>query len=221
MKRLIPMFLLMTLQLSAQKQKSINETFEWNHSWIITQPQNGVSKRLLLIGDSHVERYFPVVTEMLKGEFLVCKISTSKSLGDPAFLNQLKGLLGNFSFDAIFFNNGLHGVAYSTEAYAKDLPPVLKLLRKNSPAAKIFWVNTIARRVPDKLDQFDMYQHDVVDRNKAVLDFCTKRDIPVLDFSKMSLENLSYYSRDGIHFNETGVKAQAQMIADKLRAYNK
>ncbi len=197
-----------------QKPKTRNETYEWSHSWIVTKPDSLNLPNALLIGDSHVERYFPIVSEKLKGQFYCSKITSSKSLGDPEFIDQLKALLGSFRFDVIFFNNGLHGVAYSPEEYAKYLPTVYKLLKKNNPQVKIFWVTTTARRVPNNLDSFDAHNGDVEKRNKYVADFCTEKNISVIDFSSLSLQHKDYYSNDGIHFNETGVKEQASIIAE-------
>lgn len=207
----------------AQTKKAVtkNEIYEWSHSWIINKPDSTALPGVLLIGDSHVERYQPVVASKLKGSFDVSKITTSKSMGDPAFIEQLKGLMGNFKFDVICFNNGLHGVGYTPEQYAAFLPELYALLKKNNSAAKIFWVTTTARRVPDSLDVFDKYNNDVTQRNTYVTAFCAKKNISVINFAAISMAHKDYYTKDGIHFNETGVNAQAQLIADEVTKYLK
>jgi hypothetical protein len=201
-------------KVSAQsaKTRSINETYEWSHAWIVTKPDSAALQSILIIGDSHVERYQPVVAEKLKGKFYVSKITTAKSLGDPQFINQLKGLLGSFKFEIITFNNGLHGVKYTPDEYARYFPIVLKLLKKNNPEVKILWVNTTARRVNGSLDKFDEYNDDVTIRNEKVKSFCNKKGIAMIDFASMSMQHKDFYTSDGIHFNPIGIAAQAQEI---------
>jgi lysophospholipase L1-like esterase len=201
----------------AQHSKS-KETIDWSHTWIIKTADTSRIPGVLVIGDSHVERYQPEVANKLKGKAIVNKITTSKSMGDPAFVKQLEVLLEHYEFDYIFFNNGLHGVNYTPGEYAADLPKVLNILKRHLKTGKIFWINTTARRVNEHLEQFDPYQQDVVERNRLVQDFCQKNNIRVLDFFSLSKNNISYYSNDGIHFNETGVDAQATLIAEIITA---
>jgi lysophospholipase L1-like esterase len=172
---------------------------------------------VLLIGDSHVERYYPVVTNLLKDKAVVSKITTSLSMGDAIFLAQLAGLLAKHKFDYIFFNNGLHGVLFTPSEYAADISKVYKLLTKNNPSVKFVWANTTARRVPNKLDAFDAYHADVIERNKYVSDFCNKKGITVLDFFRLTVNDKSLFTGDGIHVNELGVAAQAKLIAELVK----
>ena len=172
---------------------------------------------MLLIGDSHVERYYPVVNNLLKDKAVVSKITTSLSMGDATFMPQLAGLLAGHKFDYIFFNNGLHGVLYSPAEYASYISKVYKLLTKNNPSVKFVWVNTTARRVPNQLDSFDAYHQDVIERNKYVAAFCAKKNVKVLDFFSLTVNNKSLFTQDGIHVNEAGVAAQAKLIAEVVK----
>ena len=218
--RFIYCFLLIFLffaSVQAQTKSYNNETISWNHSWIVKSTPAQNLPNVLLIGDSHVERYYPVVNNLLKDKAVVSKITTSLSMGDPTFLPQLAGLLAGHTFDYIFFNNGLHGVLYSPAVYASYISKVYKLLKKNNPSATIIWVNTTARRVPNKLDVFDAYHVDVIERNKYVSDFCNKKGIPVLDFFGLTVNDKSLFTQDGIHVNELGVAAQAKMIAEEVK----
>jgi hypothetical protein len=201
----------------AQSKPNNNEMYVWNHSWIVSKPTNASQPQVLVIGDSHAERYYPVVTNLLKDKATVSKITTSISMGDPTFMPHLSGLLGNFKFDYIFFNNGLHGVLYSPAEYASYISKVYKLLKKNNPSATIIWVNTTARRVPNNLDSFDVYHLDVIERNKYVATFCAKKNLKVLDFFSLTVNDKSLFTQDGIHVNEAGVAAQAKMIAAEVK----
>lgn len=214
---IVLLLLLASITLQAQPKSYNNETISWNHSWIVKSAPGQNIPNVLLIGDSHVERYYPVVTNLLKDKAAVSKITTSLSMGDPTFIPQLKGLLAANTFDYIFFNNGLHGVLYTPSEYAADISKVYKLLTKNNPAVTIVWANTTARRVPNKLDTFDAYHADVIERNKYVSAFCSKKGITVLDFFGLTVNDTTLFTKDGIHVNELGVAAQAKLIAEVVR----
>ena len=211
------LLLLASMAVQAQTKGYNNETISWNHSWIVKSTPEQNLPNVLLIGDSHVERYYPVVTNLLKDKAVISKITTSLSMGDPTFMPQLTGLLAGHKFDYIFFNNGLHGVLFTPSEYAADISKVYKLLTKNNPAVKFVWANTTARRVPNMLDSFDAYHADVIERNKYVSNFCSKKGITVLDFFGLTVNDKSLFTGDGIHVNELGVAAQAKLIAELIR----
>lgn len=214
-------FPILLMHLFVCAQQNTRETYQWSHTWIVTKPDSAPLMSILIIGDSHVERYHPIVAEQLKGRFYVSKITTAKSLGDPQLLPQIDGLIGNNLFDMIFFNNGLHGVKYSPESYASYLSPMLKLLRKNNRHVKIVWVNTTARRVNGDLDAYDPYNEDVRKRNERVSAFCQKKGLTMIDFWSMSLQKKEYYHPDGIHFLPIGVQAQAALIVKEVMSVQK
>ena len=112
-----------------RNKKSISENTEWSHTYMVSTSKNELP-RVLIIGDSQVERYYPIVAEKLGNLVYCCKFTTSRSLGDPAFLEQLKVLFFCYRFDVISFNNGLHGPGYSEEQYSKYIPVVYKLLKR-------------------------------------------------------------------------------------------
>lgn len=211
------LLLFVCISAGAQTKPYNNEMYVWNHSWIVARPEMSSQPQVLVIGDSHVERYYPVVNNLLKDKAVVSKITTSLSMGDATFMPQLAGLLAGHKFDYIFFNNGLHGVLYSPAQYASYISKVYKLLKKNNPSATIVWVNTSARRVPNNLDSFDAYHQDVIERNKYVAAFCAKKDVKVLDFFSLTVKDKSLFTQDGIHVNEAGVAAQAKLIAAEVK----
>jgi hypothetical protein len=143
-------------QLKVPKKHSISEGTEWSNTWMVSTNKHDLP-RVLIVGDSHVERYYQVVAGKLNKKAYCCKFTTSRSLGDPALIAQLKALFFSYQFDVICFNNGLHGTDYAHEQY-----------RKSNPGVKLIWVNTTARRVGGNLKEFDQYNSGVISRNKSV-----------------------------------------------------
>ena len=109
----------------SKKNVSISEGTEWSNTWMVATNKHDLP-RVLIIGDSHVERYYQPVTNKLNKIAYCSKFTTSRSLGDPALIAQLKALFFSYKFDVITFNNGLHGVEYSDEQYNSYIPVVYK-----------------------------------------------------------------------------------------------
>ena len=173
--------------------------------------------RILLIGDSHVEAYFPVVLENLKSLAYCCKFTTSRSLGDPILIDQLHLIFKQFNFDVICFNNGLHGYGFTEKQYGKYIPAVYRMLKKHSNKA-IVWVNTTGTREKGHLDLHTAFNERVIARNKLVADFSNAKEIPLIDSYDLSEKHPEFYSSDGVHFNQEGIKAEAGLITEKIKS---
>ena len=202
-------------QNKAKKGASISEGTEWSNTWMVSTNKHDLP-RVLIIGDSHVERYYQPVTNKLNKKAYCCKFTTSRSLGDPALIAQLKALFFSYKFDVITFNNGLHGVEYSDKRYSSYLPVVYKLFKKSNPGLKLIWVNTTPRRIGGKRPDFDQYNQGVINRNKAVREFTSEKNIPLVDFYTPASTNLDFFDTDGIHFSKIGVEEQAKMLTSEI-----
>jgi hypothetical protein len=196
-------------------QKSISEDIEWSNMWMVSVNKKDLPK-VLIIGDSHVERYYPAVAARLKDKAYCSKFTTSRSMGDPALIEQLKPVFFSFKFDVISFNNGLHGIEYTDDQYSRDIPEVYKLFTESNPGVKLIWVNTTGRRVSDNIAAFDEYNQGVINRNKAVENFTKAHNIPVVDLFLLSIIHPDYYESDGIHFNKQGVEDEARYVSDEI-----
>ena len=202
-------------QRKSPKNISISESTEWSNIWIVSTDKQDLP-RILMIGDSHVERYYPVVADRLTNKAYCCKFTTSRSLGDPALIEQLKALFFSYRFDVIIFNNGLHGVDYSDKQYSNYIPIVYRIFKKNNPGLKLIWVNTTARRVSGNIAEFDQLNTEVINRNKSVEKFARANNIPLVDFYFLSSKHPEYYENDGIHFNKVGVEEQTRAISTAI-----
>ena len=131
---------------AADPPRVVRETIEWLDVWV---PGNNVTDRprVLLVGDSITRDYYKAVEDKLQGKAVVCRLATSKSLGDPALLDEVRLVLGQAKFDVVHFNNGMHGWGYTEDEYAKAVPDLVAAIRKAAPGAKLVWASTTPVRV--------------------------------------------------------------------------
>ena len=52
-------------------------------------------------------------------------------------------MLGQAKFDAVHFNNGLHGWGYTEDESAKALPDLVATIRMGAPGAKLIWAPSV------------------------------------------------------------------------------
>jgi hypothetical protein len=200
---------------AADPPRVVRENIEWLDVWV---PGNGVKDqpRVLLIGDSITRAYYKTVEDKLKGKAIVCRLATSKSLGDPSLLDEVKLVLAQAKFDVVHFNNGMHGWGYTEEEYAKAIPDLVAAIRKGTPDAKLIWASTTPVRVAGKVDQFDPKTDRVKARNKAVADLMAKEKILTNDLFALMIEKPDWFSNDGVHLNAKGSAAMGDQVAAEV-----
>lgn len=197
------------------KTVSMREDTEWCNVWL---PKNNATDlpHVLLIGDSIVGGYGPAVEAQMEGRAYVGRLATSYSIGDPALLKEIEVVLLNRSFEVIHFNNGLHGWGYTEEDYKKHFPTLIATLRKNAPHAKLIWATSTPVRNFEKLDEFTELTARVKARNAIAAAVLAKTEIPTDDLFALVEKHPEYHMPDGVHFNESGIKAQAKNVADAI-----
>ena len=200
---------------AADPPRVVRENIEWLDVWV---PGNGVKDRprVLLIGDSITRAYYKTVEDTLKGKAVVCRPATSKSLGDPGLLDEVKLVLGQATFDVVHFNNGMHGWGYTEDEYAKAIPDLVATIRKGAPAAKLVWASTTPVRVSGKVDQLDPKTDRVKARNKAAAEVMTKEKIPTNDLFALVVDKPELFSNDGVHLNAKGSAAMGEQVAAEV-----
>src|SRR5882757_7030409 len=151
------------LSLDAGAAEPVRENTEWLDIWMPHTNDRGLP-RVLLIGDSITRGYGRQVEINLKDKAYVARLATSKSLGDPALLEQVALVLKEQSFDVIHFNNGMHGDGYTEEQYGAALPGLLEVLRRLAPRAKLMWATTTDVRVKNNIAEIDPKTDRIVRR---------------------------------------------------------
>jgi lysophospholipase L1-like esterase len=200
---------------SAEGPRVVRENIEWLDVWV---PDAGAHDlpRVLLVGDSITRGYGPDVERQLKGKAYVARLATSKSVGDPALLAEVALVLGQYHFDAIHFNNGMHGWGYTEEEYARAFPDLVDTLRKGAKGARLIWATTTPVREPNNLEQMSPRTERVRARNSAAAAVAARERIPVDDLFGLVKDHPEYYSKDGVRFNAQGVSAQAAQVAQQI-----
>jgi hypothetical protein len=191
------------------------EAIEWCNIWI--PDANGTElPRVLLIGDSITQCYSSDVAEALKGKASVARLTTSKSIGDPALLAEVALVLDQCRFDVVHFNNGLHGWGYTEAEYEKRFPELVATILKHAPKAKLIWATITPTRSRENLAVFAEGTKRVQARNKIAEGIVTKEGIAVDDLYGLVKDHPEYWSQDGVHFNAKGIAAQVEQVMKKV-----
>ncbi len=206
--------LLLALALFAPAQV-VREKIEWLDVWIPDTNSTGLP-RVLLIGDSITRGYGKQVETGLKDQAYVARLTTSKSLGDPALLEQISLVLREHTFDVIHFNNGMHGEGYSEDAYAAALPEMLQTLKQGAPKARLILVTTTDVRESKNLEQLKPKTDRMIRRNELLNAFAKREKLPVNDLYAVIAGHPEFHVPDGVHFNENGNAAMARQVIAAL-----
>jgi hypothetical protein len=198
------------------EERIVREKIEWLDVWIPNTNDRGLP-RVLLVGDSITRGYGKQVESQLKDLAYVARLTTSKSLGDPALLDQVVLVLREHTFDIVHFNNGMHGDGYSEEAYAAALPSLLATVRKHAPRARVVLCTTTDVRERDALERVLPKTARMIRRNELLSAFANREGLPVNDLFAVVRDHPSYHARDGVHFNEEGNAALAAAVLSSLR----
>ena len=207
--------LLSALALALAGAEVKRENIEWLDVWLPNSNDHALP-RVLLMGDSITRGYYSKVEANLKGRAYVGRLTTSKSLGDPALLDEVALVLRQIKFDVIHFNNGLHGRAYTEEEYAAAFPGLIATLRRHAPGARLIWATTTDVRVARNVEQVDPVTARVLRRNELTAAMAKREKIPINDLLAVIKDHPEYHAQDGVHFNETGSELLARQVAAEV-----
>jgi hypothetical protein len=193
---------------------SILEKYVWCNLWL-ERTDIKDADRALFIGDSITNAYRPVVNEILDGKIPVDMLATSRAIDDPCLKFELNYILNlnNIKYKTIHFNNGLHGWHLSANKYQECLDKTLKYIFENSEAKVILALSTPITAIGDTTKILEPYNSLIVERNKCMLLLAKKFNLLVNDLYIPMLGKSEYRADDGYHYNRTGVREQAEIVA--------
>ena len=213
MKHVIPFIVLLFCSSAFAQQKIAREYIEWSDVWIPGANKTDLP-HVLLIGNSITRGYYGKVEQALRGKAYIGRLSNSKSVGDPALLEEIAAILKNNHFDIIHFNNGLHGFDYTEEEYDKNFPKLIKIIRKYAPKAKLIWATITPIRSGRDMKEFAPITERLKIRNKIALKHINRAGIEVNDLWKIVVDHPEYYaSGDGTHPIDIGYTALANQVS--------
>jgi len=226
MKKHLVFFVLPALFISqalmAQKNNEVLfESIEWTNIWIPSADNNDLP-RVLLVGNSITQGYYPVVERGLKGKASVARYTTSRGIIDPVLFSEIRNLITQHKYAVIHFNNGLHGIEYDASEYEKGMKKLIRLLKKHGQGAELIGA-TSTPVLPGflhwKSDEYN--QNLITTRNRIVMEVCHKYNIKVNDLYWAVHLKPELFSSDKIHYTPEGYKVLGeqtlQHIIDKLR----
>ncbi|HUA39042.1 MAG TPA: SGNH/GDSL hydrolase family protein [Candidatus Sulfopaludibacter sp.] len=193
------------------------ESVEWCDIWISHANETNLP-RVLLIGDSISRDYYPGVEKRLSGKAYVARLSTSAFVSDPVLLQEIRMVLGEYQFDVIHFNNGMHGWQHSETEYQKAFPKFLEAIQKYAPRAELVWATTTPLKVSPKLppdNQTEATDERIAARNAIALKFVQAEGIPVDDLNALVRGHPEYHS-DNVHFDSQGIDLEAAQVARQI-----
>ncbi len=196
-------------------QEPIRERIEWADIWVTDADKNDLP-RVLLIGDSITRGYFDGVEQQLAGNAYCARLTTSKCVADPLFLDEVQLLLKQYRFAVIHFNNGLHGFGYTEDQYRAGLTGLLEVVEKHSSNVKLIWATTTPVRVQGTLGQIAETTERVKARNRIAAEIWRDRGLVTNDLYGLVEQHQEYFSGDGVHFNENGREVQAKQVAEAV-----
>ena len=196
----------------ASAQESIREHIEWLDAWVTAAEKDDLP-RVLLIGDSITRGYFGDVEKRLEGKAYCARLTTSKCVAAPSFLDEVKLVLKQYKFAVIHFNNGLHGWGYTEDQYRDGMLKFLEVVKEHAGDAKLIWATTTPVRERDNLQRINDETERVKARNKIAAEIMGERGIPTNDLFGLVIEHADYHGADGVHFNGKGREAQGEAVA--------
>ncbi len=128
------------------------------------------------------------------------------------FFNELLMVLRQYRFSVIHFNNGLHGMGYTSAQYRRGFAKLMGTLREHGQGAKLIWASTTPVRKRGALSELDEATETVKERNRIAADFVDRAGVPTNDLFGVGLNHPEYYSEDGVHHNAQGRAIQARQV---------
>ena len=192
--------------------KNLRETYKWCNFWWDNAEKEG--KRVLLVGDSISCGYKSVVIDALKGEFFVDLMGTSEFIADPAYIKELRYFLTEYSYEAIHFNNGLHGIGLDNDDYESAYREFVKEML--GYCKKII----ITASTPITCEDPGMLHSDnktVLIRNAAVKRIADEFGLAFDDLYSAVVNRPDLKSGDGYHFKGDGYVILGRQVADSIR----
>ncbi len=191
--------------------KKPRESQNWTSISLKTKTANGPDLPLvLLIGDSIAVRYSSEVGSALKDKAYVSLLGTSKAVGDPALIDEIKLVLRQNVYSIIHFNFGLHG---DVADLRDGLAEVIATMKRHAPNAKLIWATTTPCQQKD-----DAPDAKVIEKNKASDEIIAKAGITHVNdlYTLVTKHPTKLWDAGGVHYTAEGTAIQSKQVAQAI-----
>ncbi len=199
----------------AAAQEAVREVTEWADISVSGADRDDLP-RVLLMGDSIAYGYFGGVAQRLAGKAYCARLTTSKCVADPAFLDEVRLMLKQYRFAVIHFNNGLHGYGYTEEQYRDGLVSLMETFKENAGSARLIWATTTPVREPDDPRMFTQGTERVRERNRIAAEIVAEWGALTNDLYGLVEQRPELFSVDGVHYNNAGQATQTEQVAESV-----
>lgn len=220
-KNILLLLLSVLFTISCVSKQIVREDIEWTNFWWTHEPD--VTKpRVLFIGNSILQGYFPFVSASLDGTVNCDRYSSSRSIEDPALFKETKLAMAKYNHKVIHFNNGLHGWHLTNRQYEKALRKYVKFLKSNKSKDCVL-IYSLTTPFPSEKPGQKLHPEKnqvVLDRNQIARRIMEENNIPVIDlYSLMEPELESFsHSKGDVHYKEKGYEMMADLISKKINS---
>ena len=196
---------------------SILEEIEWTQYW--AEDTRRDKKRVLLIGDSISVGYRSEVHKLLNGDAYVSAISTSKGIDNPNLIREIDfyAHAEEFEYEAIHFNNGLHGFHLDDEGYREGYERVIAYFHEQYPSVKLILALSTPVTVVGDAGTFSDENDIVLRRNRIVCELAEKYGLEVNDLYACVAGRAELSAGDGYHYKAEGYQVLSKQIVALLR----
>lgn len=189
-----------------------HENVEWSISYAfnLTDENRGLP-RALLVGDSICNGYQERVRDLTRGHCNISYWISSYCVTSPEYLRLLDFHLSAAQYDVVHFNNGLHSLGTSVEAWAKALKDALCLIRRRQPLAKIIWATSTPLKDCDRTEKVRVLNDAAAKVVEAIGGIATNDLFALLD----PLDREGCW-RDAFHHRPEACELEAAQVARML-----
>lgn len=190
------------------------ETYEWDNIWW-EKPGDISKKRVLIIGDSISCGYREFVNEKFNAEIYADGFGTSKALDNGAYEKALEYMAAQYSgYEAVQFNNGLHGWHLSDEEYKMYYLKLVKLIKQLFPKARLIIALTTPARNRENPEEMSPRTERIIARNRAAKEIALFMGAKLNDLYSVLIDKQEVYRDDGVHLKEAGYRLLADSCVE-------
>lgn len=175
--------------------------------------------RVLLIGDSILNGYRPMVVQLLEGKTYV-DIWVTPMWQSEKFNKALANVLDQGSYDVIHMNLGLHGWPagrIKDEEYEPLTRAFLEVIHKKCPQAKLIWANTTPFLNKTNLQELNPDINPIIVRHNQIdAKIITEAGVPINDFYSLLLDQKELNGGDGAHWKQLAYQLLADVAAKSI-----